>query len=155
MTTTLPSIVPTGYAGTYKDFTRTKSDKSGAMRIVTGTVTVPASTASGTVIGLMPFNKGMKLGYGSRVYVADLDTSTNVTLNIGYQYYDSATGTSQNAGYVSGSTAPQTAGMIEMTAVTSMNDTMLGDGWIVAVTGGGSTTTSGAITFNLAIAYDA
>ena len=155
MTTTLPSIVPTGYAGTNADFQKCKADRSGAVRCITGSVSIPASTASGTIIGLFPFNKGMKLGYGSRVYVADLDTSTNVTLDIGFQYYDSTTGTSQNAGFVAASTAPQTAGMVEMTAVTSMTTTMAGDGWVVAKIGGGSTTTTGAITFNCSFAYDA
>lgn len=154
MALTLPSIVPSGYAGTSADFQKTKCDKSGAVRLVTGSVTVPASTASGTIIGLFPFNKGAKVSYGSRVYVADLDTGTDVTLDVGYQYYNSDTGTSQNAGFVSASTAPQAGGMIEMTAVTSMTFTAAGDGWVIAKIGGGATTTEGAITFNCSVAYD-
>lgn len=155
MTTSLPSIVPTGYSGTTADFLRTKKDTSGAMRLITGSVSIPATTASTTVVGLMPFNKGMKLGYGSRVYCADLDTATTVTLDIGYTYYDSTTGTSDPNAYVAASTAPQSGGMIEMTDVAGMPDTMEADGWVTATIGAGATTTTGSLTFNLSFAYDA
>ena len=154
MTTSLPTIVPTGYAGDTTDFTKTKVDRSGAFRICTGSVSIPASTASATVVGLMPINKGFKLGYGSRVYAAALDTNTALTLDIGYTYYDSTTGTSSTAGYVSASTAGRAGGMIEMTAVTDMKTTAAADGWITVTTGGGSTTTTGSLTFNLEFAYD-
>ena len=156
MTTALPSIVPTGYSKTVADFTaRTKVDRSGALRLVTGTVSVPATTASTTIVGLVPFNKGAKISYGSRVYSADLDTSTNVTLDIGYTYYDSTLGTSVANAFVAASTTPQTGGMIEMTAVAGMTFTAAADGWMTATIGGGATTTTGSLTFNVGIAYDA
>lgn len=155
MTLVLPTIAPTGYSKTSADFTaRTKVDRSGAVRVVTGTVSVPASTATSTLIGLVPFNKGAKITYGSRVYTADLDSSTNVTLDIGYTYYDSTAGTSDPNAFVAASTAAQTAGMMEMTAVEGMTWTAEADGWIAA-TNNAATTTTGSLTFNIGIAYDA
>lgn len=155
MTTTLPTIAPTGYDKTINDFLKTKSDKSGAIRLSTGSVSIPATTASGTLVGLIPFNKGAKLAYGSRVYTADLDTSTNVKLDIGYTYYDSTTGTSDPNAFVAAATTAQTGGMIEMTAVEGATWTAAADGWITATIGGAATTTTGSLTFNLGVAYDA
>lgn len=153
MTTTLPSIAPTGYALDTTDFLHAKCDKSGATRLVTGSVSIPATTATATIVGLMPFRAGAKLGYGARVYSADLDTSTNVTVDIGYTYYDSATGSSVDDAFVDTSTAPQAGGMMEMTAVAGMTWTALGDGWIT-VTFNAATTTTGSLTFSLPIVYD-
>ena len=158
MTTSLPTIYPVGYAGTTNDFLETKVDRSGAVRLATGTVAIPAATATSTLIGLMPFNKGCKFGYGSTVYSQDLDTSTNVTFNIGYTYYDSTQGTSQAAGFVSGSTVPQNGGMISFSASSGsslgMIVTAAADGW-VTITNTAATTTSGNVEFNIAFSYDA
>ena len=158
MTTTLPTVYPIGYAGTTNDFLETKVDRSGAMRLQTGTVAIPATTASTVLIGLMPFNKGAKVGYGSTVYSQDLDSSTNVTLNIGYTYYDSTLGTTNGSGFVVGSTIPQTGGMIPFSATSGSSVGMIftaaADGWITAQTTS-ATTTSGNLEFNIAFAYDA
>jgi len=157
MSTSLPTIYPVGYAGTTQDFLETKVDRSGALRVQTGTVVIPASTATSTVIGLMPFNAGCKVLFGSTVYSQDLDSSTNVTFNIGWTYYDTATGTSQAAGFVSGSTIPQTGGMIPFNASSGsslgMVFTAAADGWIT-ITNTAATTTSGNVEFNIAFAYD-
>jgi hypothetical protein len=158
MTTALPTIYPVGYAGTTNDFLETKVDRSGAMRLQTGTVAIPASTATSTLIGLMPFNKGCKVHYGSSVYSDDLDSSTNVTFNIGYTYYDSTQGTTNASGFVAGSTVPQTGGLIPFTAASGSSVGMVwtaaADGWI-AITNTAATTTSGNVEFNIAFAYDA
>ena len=150
---TTPSIVPTGYAGDSTDFLHAKMDRSGAMRIVTGTVSVPAGTATDTIIGLVPFRKGAKFGYGSRVYVGDMDTSTNVTADIGYVYDDNVTYTNVFNAFVSASTAPQTGGMMEMTSVAGMTWTAAADGWFTAQNNA-TTTTTASLTFSIVIAYD-
>lgn len=154
MATTLPTVYPTGYQGTNLDFLETKVDRSGALRIVTGDVSIPATTATTVLIGLLPFNKGAKVFYGSSVHSADLDTSTNVTLNVGWTYYDSATGTSQAAGFISASTIPQAGGSKTFDNTTGFEFTALGDGWITAGVGA-ATTTTGSLQFNVGIAYDA
>jgi hypothetical protein len=157
MTTALPTIYPVGYAGDTTDFLKTKVSREGDVRVQTGTVAIPATTATSTLIGLMPFNKGCKIVMGSSVYSDDLDTSTNVTFNIGYTYYDSTTGTSNASGFVAGSTIPQTGGMIPFTATSGasagMTWTAAADGWI-AITNTAATTTSGNVLFNIAFAYD-
>lgn len=157
MTLVLPTIYPTGYAGDATDFLKTKVDRSGELRLQTGTVAVPAATATSTLIGLMPFNKGCKMHMGSSVYSDDLDSSTNVTFNIGYTYYDSTAGTTNASGFVAGSTIPQTGGMIPFTATSGqsagMTWTAEADGWI-AITNTAATTTSGNVKFNIAFAYD-
>ncbi len=157
MTTTLPTIYPVGYAGTTNDFLETKVDRSGALRIQTGTVAIPATTASTVLIGLMPFNAGAKFGFGSTVYSQDMDTSSQVTLNIGYTYYDSTLGTSNGSGFVSGSTVPQTGGMIPFNSSSGSSVGMIlttsADGWITAQTTS-ATTTSGNLEFNIVFAYD-
>ena len=150
---TTPSIVPTGYAGDSTDFLHAKMDRSGAMRIVTGTVSVPAATATDTIIGLVPFRKGAKFGYGSRVYVGDMDTSTNVTVDLGYIYDDNVTYTNVLGAFVAASTAPQAGGMMEMTAVAGMTWTAAADGWITTQVNAATTTTA-SLTFNISIAYD-
>lgn len=50
-------------------------------------LTVPASTASGTNAGLIRIEKNFSL-IGLAIVSADLDTSTNVTLDVGYLYDD-------------------------------------------------------------------
>lgn len=153
MSTTLPDIFPAGFAGDISDFLKTKVDRSGALRVYDGTVSVPGTTAQNKLVGLFPFNKGFKV-HGMRFYSADLDTSTNVTVDIGYQYYDSATGTSHTDSLVSASTAPQASGFVTFTGTDVLNWTAAGDGWLVAKITGGATITTGSFTWNLAGAYE-
>ena len=150
---TTPTVYPAGFAGDDTDYLKAKCDTSGAMRIVQGTVSVPAATATDSYIGLAPFRKGARLGYGSRVYTADLDTSTNVTLDVGYVYDDNVTYTNDPDAFVDGSGAAQSGGMMEMTALDGMTFVAEADGWF-AVQNKAATTTTGNITFNLAIGYD-
>ena len=39
---TTPSVLPTQYAGNYKDFLKVKQDTDGSARIIAGTVSVPS-----------------------------------------------------------------------------------------------------------------
>jgi len=151
---TTPSIAPTAYAKDSTDFLKSKVSRDGNMVLAAGSVSVPSSTASGTVIGLIPFQKGARLGYGSRVHTADLDSGTSVTFDIGYVYDDNVTYTNVANAFVAASTTPQTSGMIEMTAAAGMTWQAAADGWIAITTGGGSTTTTGTVTFNLELSYD-
>ena len=157
MSLTLPSIVPTGYAGDYSDFFRTKADKSGAVREITGAVVIPTTIAAGTLVGLFPFNASFKLGYGTVLNAGAM--GTGVTGSLGIQYYNSTTGTSNTACYLSAVTATALGGFINLSGqgaqVTGMTLDTLGDGWVVFVVGTTSTTTSSTLTFNAPFAYDA
>lgn len=151
---TLPTIVPTGYQGTTNDFlAATKVDRSGAIRQVTNAVSIPAATATNTFIGLVPFNKGCSVNYGSRVYTADLDTASNATLDIGYIYNLQSSFSNDEDAFVVASSLSLTSGMIEFTAVEGMTWVAEGDGWITAQVNG-ATTTTGNITYCIGITYD-
>lgn len=155
MADTFPSIVPTGFAGNYTDFLKTKVDHDGCVRRVAGSVSIPASTATDTVIGLFPFNSGMSLAGlgGFNLYTADLDSSTNVTLDWGIQYQNSTEGTTDLTLITSASTAPQASGFVSPNQTTFMNYVTTGNGWVV-VQVNAATTTTGTITFNVPITYD-
>jgi len=151
----LPTIVPTGFAGDYTDFLKTKDDRSGAVRRVQGEISVPATTATTAIVGLFPFNSGMSFaGLGGYNFnVADLDSSTNVTISLGVAYQDTVQGTDALTLITSGSTAPQAGGFVAPTATNWMEFVSTGNGWVVA-TFGAATTTTGNITFNIPFAYD-
>lgn len=152
----LPSIVPTGFAGDYTDFFKVKNDRSGAVRRTSGSVSIPASTATDTIIGLFPFVAGMSFAEltGYNLYCADLDSSTNVTLDVGVAYQSSGEGTDNYTLITAASTVPQTGGYVPPSAGTSWQDYVTtGNGWVVAQVNA-ATTTTGSLTFNYAFAYD-
>ena len=88
--TTFPDNVPTGYAGDYTDFLKVKRDTFGALRSQYTSIAVADSASAGTTYGLVPFQKGFRISYGSKFYTPDLDTTTNVTWNLGYMYEDTS-----------------------------------------------------------------
>lgn len=157
MTLTLPTIVPTKYAATALDFNLVKEDRSGAVRSNIFTVSIPATTVITTIVGLVPFHKGAHLSIaGSSIGIADLDTSTNVTFDLGYTYYDSTLGTSSGAALASASTAAQ-AGSSAITLITTeamKNYVTTASGWFTLTLSGGSTTTTGNVYGDLLISYD-
>lgn len=108
------------------------------------TVTVPASTASGTVIGMIRFQPGFSLT-GFALASDDLDSSTNVTLDVGY-VYDNTTGEDDNA-FLSASTIAQAGGSYVWPVASGLlvgkSFTATDSGYIVVKTGGGATTTEG------------
>lgn len=177
MAAIFPKIVPNGYNGDYTDFiVRVKSDKSGAVRLVTGMIGVSSGTTIGTYIGLAPFNKGAKLLTGaSQIYTPQLDSGTGLTMSVGYLYTDSssagANAASNSSAYSSSDSHSQLAagGLITLGAttagsslavnpgVTAQTNDLTGDGWFVIQTGVSSTATNqaaAAISFSLAVAYD-
>lgn len=151
----LPTIVPTGFSGDYKDFLKTKEDRSGSVRRVQGSVSIPASTATDTIIGLFPFNAGMSLAglSGYNLYTADLDSSTNVTLDFGVAYQNTTEGTDDLDLITSASTAAQAGGFVAPDEIDWMTFVSTGNGW-VTVQVNAATTTTGSLTFNIPFAYD-
>ena len=177
MAAIFPKIVPTGYTGDYQDFiVRVKSDKSGAVRLITGMVNVSSGTTIGTIIGLAPFNKGAKLLTGaSQIYTPQLDSGTALTMSVGYYYTDSSSAgsnaASNTSAYSSSDSHSQLAagGLITLGATTAGSSLavvpgataqtfdLTGDGWFTVQLGTGSTPTNQAaasMSFSLAVAYD-
>lgn len=154
MTLSYPSIVPTKYQGTYVDFNNVKVDRDGCNRTQYTEVTIPASTVITTVVGLVPFVKGARFCQGSsQLYIADLDTSTNVTFDIGYTYEDSANTSDDNA-FASALTTAQTGGLITFDEFAGLDFVAAGNGWITLTVTGGSTTTAGAVKGQCVLCYD-
>jgi hypothetical protein len=164
-----PKIVPTGYNGDYTDFFRTKVDRSGAVRLITGSVSVASATTLGTIIGLAPFSYGAKLLCGgTQIYTPQLDSGTTVTLSFGYYYQDSssagANAVSNTSAYTSSDSHCQLAagGTLPIGASTlgsSLSDNrqvdLQGNGWFT-LSINGTLTNQAAVsaTFSLAVAYD-
>lgn len=153
---TTPTILPTGYGGTSKDFLRCKVERDGCLRNQYSTVTIPATTATTTVIGLVPFNKGFRLAVGAtQLAIADLDTSTNVTIDVGYVYKTGSTGTDDPDAFASALTTAQSGGFITFDEpTTALPWVAADDGWIAITIGGGATTTSGALYGQVVGCYD-
>tara|TARA_R110002126_G_C10444128_1_gene499162 strand:+ start:972 stop:1448 length:477 start_codon:yes stop_codon:yes gene_type:complete len=156
---TTPAAYPSQYQGDYTDYLKAPCDRSGAVRLISDTVTIADATSAGTILGLVPFRKGARLGYGSALYVGDLDTTTNVVLDIGYVYKDNNTSTNINDtdAFVDGSTAGQAGGMISIAddgALAGLNFEATADGWITLTVQAGPVSTAGTGTFNLLVSYD-
>lgn len=148
-----PSAVPTGFAGDATDFTKTKKDSFGAARLQYSAVTVADSSSAGTTFGLIPFNKGARLGYGSKYHVSDIDTGTTVTLNVGYLYSDTSL-TSDADAFASAVTTGQAGGLISFDEEEGLSWVAEGDGWIAVEIAAGPVTSAGTIKGQSVIVYD-
>lgn len=153
---TLPSIVPSGFAATSTDFTKAKADRSGANRTIPFTVTIPTTTVSTTIVGLVPVRKGARVNIGgTKVEVDDLDSSTNVTMSLGIVYDDATNNTTNQTLFVVSATTPQAGGIFTLlNTYTVASYAATGDGWICATVGGGSTTTQGTVHGQVTVSYD-
>jgi len=152
---TTPTIAPTKWSKTDTDYLVTKVRRDGSVQAEVGSVSVPSSTASGTVIGLFPFKKGFSLLQGaSQIHIADLDTGTSFTNEIGFVYDDNVTYTNDPDAFAASNTTGQSAGVVALSAVAGTPWVAQADGWIAVTTGGGTTTTTGNITFQIAGTYN-
>lgn len=151
---TTPSIYPTKYSGTYKDFLNTKVDRDGCNRTQYTTVTVPSGTTTSTVIGLVPFNKGFRFSQGSsQLYIANIGDGS-FTFDIGYVYDDNATYTNDPDAFASALTTGQAGGLITFDEFAGLSWVAEANGWIAVTTGGSTTDASGAIQGQIVGCYD-
>lgn len=131
-------------------------DRSGAVRSMKAAATVPASTAADTIVGMIRFEKGFSLDQLA-VVSEDLDTATNVTLDVGY-VYDSASLTDDPDAFFDGSDIVQDAGSVVWPVadglLTGAGFEAAGPGYVVVQTKGASTTTEGDITVKALFSYD-
>lgn len=151
---TLPSIVPTGRKGDYRDFLQTKCNRDGDPRVQGFTTTIPASTVVTTIAGFVPFNKGARLVYsGSQVATSGLGAS--VTVDLGYVYFDNVTYTNDPDAFGS-AVAAASAGAVNFDEpVTGISWVAEADGWIVATISGATTTaTPQTLIGQIELAYD-
>ncbi len=155
MTNVYPTYVPTRYSGTYRDFLDVRRDVSGATRQVYESMSVADSASAGTTYGLIPFQAGATMDYGSKFYTPDLDTDTNVTWNLGYLYEDSATAAAaSDADAFISLGSGQSAAILSFDEFAGMSWVAAGNGWIVAALAAGPVTTAGTVEFRGAMAYE-
>ncbi len=160
MTLTLPTIVPAGYAGDKTDFLAAKVDRSGAIRAQRFKVSIPAATASTTIVGLVPFQKGARVHLlGSSVQAnTAIDTGTTITVDLGYTYYDSTLGTSVDNAFVSAATTWQSSGLTALTLLNAPETVSqwkaAAAGWLTITFDAGPTTTTGDIFGEFLMSYD-
>lgn len=150
---TTPTNLPTGYNGTYTDYLHTKADRDGCARLQYSSISITAAATAGTTYGLVPFNKGFRLSYGSRLSTADLDTSTNVTLDIGYTYKTGSSATDDPDAFATALSA-QTAGVLTFDEVAGLSWVAEDDGWITVTLAAGPTTTTGTVGGQFLGVYD-
>lgn len=156
MANAFPSIVPAPYQKTSQDFRQAPIDRSGAVRLHTGTVSIPSGTASGAQIGLIPVTKGCRVEVnGSSVWFDSLDSTNTATASIGITYNPTSTQTNVPAEFVSASTSIQAGGNVLLNAVKGgLTYEVLDDGWIMVTTAAAATNTLGNIQWSIAINYD-
>lgn len=160
MTLTLPTLYPAGYAGDTTDFLKTKMDRSGANRTQRFKVSIPSGTVTGTLIGLVPFNKGMELNILGTYIAANtaLDTGTTIVVSVGYTYYDSTLGTSLGTAFVSSATTWQSSALTALTLLNGPESVgqwrSAADGWLTLTMTTGPTTTTGDVFGAITMCYD-
>jgi len=148
---TSPTIFATGYTSA-DSYNLAPSGQHDGPRSIVRSISVPATTATDTIMGFFPFQKGMTVSYGSAIVSDDLDSSTNVTLDVGYVYDDSATYTDDLDAFISASTIAQAGGVSYFDEKAGATFVAEADGWVV-VQNNAATTTTGTITFNGTISY--
>lgn len=150
-----PTVVPTGFQNDSTDFLNAKVDRSGAVRQVCGTVTVPNATAVGAFVGLVPFQAGARFIINDKsVHVTDIDGATDSLLNLGIIYSSSDEGTDDVDAFVSNSTAGQGGGWLTIDETSGMTLVTSGTGWLAVENKANITEAEGTITFNVGVVYD-
>jgi hypothetical protein len=150
---TSPSIVPTKYHGDYRDYLQTKVERDGCVRMQYSTVTVPTGTVITTIVGLVPFNKGFRLSYGSKMYVENIGDGSS-TIDVGYVYKTGSTGTDDPDAFGSALTTSAAGGLITFDEEEGLSWVAADDGWIAVTIGGSTTDNTGAITGQFLGLYD-
>lgn len=159
---TVPNVVNPRYVADSSAYRNAKVDRSGAARGEAFNVSVPSgTTVAAGIIGLVPFQTGAKFLYDSTIFANALGAST--TLSLGYIYDDNVTFTNAPAAFLA-ATASNTANQklnpnvetgVAWKAIDSLVGTgALANGWIVAVLGGATTTTTATIYGDIKLIYD-
>jgi hypothetical protein len=146
------AIVPTGYKNDYRDFLNAPAvDRSGAMRLVNGSVSVPSGTAADAYVGLIPFQAGARFSINDKSVHCGNFGAGSTTVNLGVVYSDSTT--DDPDAFASLSTAAQSGGWISVDEISGMTLETPTSGWLVAQLVAAAADATADITFNVGIAY--
>ena len=146
-----PDNVPTGFSGDSTDFLKVKRDTFGALRSQYTSIAVADSASAATSYGLVPFQAGFRLSYGSKFYTPDLDTTTNVTWNIGFLY---ETDTTSDADAFASAVSGQAAAVLTFDENEGMSFVATDNGWVTATLAAGPVTTAGTVEAVIDGTYD-
>ena len=134
-----------------------KIDRSGAERSQSASATVPAATAADDIVGLFRFDTNFSLDQLA-IVSGDLDTATNVTLDVGYVYDDDATFTDDPNAFFDGLDIVQDAGSVVWPVadglLTGTGFIAQAPGYLVAQIKDAATTTEGDLTAKILFSYD-
>jgi hypothetical protein len=158
MANQFPNVLPAGFNGTALDFNRAKIDRSGALRLYKGSVSVPSGTASGAKIGIIPVRKGAYVQVrGSCLWADALDSSTTITSSVGVTYQPGSASAEAPATFVgTGNTTLRAGGEIALDQVEAgLTYQVLDDGWVTVTLAAAATNTLGNINYNIGVSYDA
>ena len=118
---------------------------------------MPATTAADTIVGMIRFQEGFNLDQLA-VKAGDLDTATNVTLDVGYVYDDDTTYTNDPDAFFDGIDIVQDAGSVVWPVadglLTGIGFTAEADGYVVVQIKGAQTTTEGTVDVKALFSYD-
>lgn len=151
---TLPTVYPTGYDGTTKDFLKAPVNRSGAEFLVNGSVSVPSGTAADAYVGIVPFQKGARFKIGDKsIHCGDFGAGTT-TVNVGYIYNDNTTYTNDVDAFASLSAAPQSGGWVTVDEIEGMSFVAESEGWLAVQLKAAAADATANITYNLSVSYD-
>lgn len=122
------------------------------------TYAVPSATAQNTVIGMIPFETGFSL-LSYALKVPDLDSSTNVTYDVGYCYPSGAgsSTTEDLAAFATGASAQAATSVLWPVAaglLTGQSFTATQPGFLTIRITGGATTLAGTFSMLATFTYD-
>jgi len=152
---TTPNIVPTGFAGNSTDFNKVKHDNFGALRQVTGTVSVPSGTVATSIVGLVPFQKGAKFIINDKSVYCGNFGAASTTVDLGIIYDDNANNTNDVDAFASAATAPQSGGFVTIDETTGLTLTTTANGWLAVTINTANADATADIAFSVAVSYDA
>lgn len=119
--------------------------------------TIPAATAADTIIGMIRFQKGFSLT-GLALVSDDLDSATNVLVDVGYVYDDNTSLTDDPNAFFDGLDIAQDAGSVVWPIadglLTGISFVAGGDGYLSVQITDAPTTTTGDITLIAQFTYD-
>ncbi len=151
---TLPTIVPSKYTATARDFLLCKADKSGAMRLEPFPSSVPSGTVVTTIVGLVPFRKGARLSLEATSITSDA-LGTSVTGSVGVIYNDNTNNANIPALFASGLTTFAAGGNLTLIKTPTTEQWFAtDDGWIAVTLAGATTGTTNPIHGQIVLSYD-
>ena len=153
-----PDLFARGYqtttAGKPLNYFQTPGGQGDGVRMILRQADIPLASGNTQIVGLIPFNKGFSLGYGTVFSVDDLDTGATVNISLGYIYNDTVANTTANqSAFLDSATTAQAGGLAKFLSTAGVPFVATGNGWITATFGTAVTGTTGTMSIQGAISY--